>query len=97
MVDFFEAVDSEKTDRLSRRIWAQLRNAALERDQENCGQCGASHALEVDHIVPLALGGTNALENLQTLCGLCHRIKTREDHTQMARAKIARRLAERGF
>jgi 5-methylcytosine-specific restriction endonuclease McrA len=30
----------------------------------------------VDHIVPLARGGTNDAMNLQTLCGRCHSTKT---------------------
>jgi len=31
---------------------------------------------QVDHIVPLANGGTNSDSNLQTLCARCHRRKT---------------------
>ena len=37
-----------------------------------CGRPGEC----VDHIVPLADGGTNAGGNLQTLCWSCHSIKT---------------------
>ena len=33
-------------------------------------------AEEVDHIVPLHLGGTNELTNMQGLCRACHDIKT---------------------
>jgi 5-methylcytosine-specific restriction endonuclease McrA len=36
-------------------------------------------ATEVDHIVPLSRGGTDALENLQSLCAQCHEAKTRRD------------------
>lgn len=32
--------------------------------------------LEIDHRVPLSLGGSNDLNNLQLLCGDCHRAKT---------------------
>lgn len=32
--------------------------------------------LEVDHIVPLHLGGSNEPENLQLLCIKCHKEKT---------------------
>ena len=31
---------------------------------------------DVDHIVPLSLGGTEELDNLQALCPSCHRKKT---------------------
>lgn len=34
--------------------------------------CGTTTNLTVDHIVPLALGGSNDLDNLQVLCGPCN-------------------------
>jgi len=36
-------------------------------------------AKELDHIVPIAKGGTDARENLQGLCIECHREKTAQD------------------
>ena len=46
-------------------------------------QCAACDCLlppgyQVDHIQPLALGGTNGLSNLQALCVRCHARKTKE-------------------
>lgn len=45
-----------------------------------CVECQAKGmvvaAAEVDHIVPLADGGTNDDENLQSLCKSCHSRKT---------------------
>jgi hypothetical protein len=32
---------------------------------------------EIDHIVEVALGGTNDLSNLQKLCPSCHAVKTK--------------------
>ncbi|MGF6877380.1 HNH endonuclease [Paraburkholderia sp. MM5477-R1] len=39
-------------------------------------------AAEVDHIVPLFRGGTDAPGNLQSLCVPCHEAKTRDDFGQ---------------
>ena len=36
-------------------------------------------AYDIDHIVPLSLGGTESLENLQALCPGCHRNKTDQE------------------
>jgi HNH endonuclease/Homing endonuclease associated repeat len=55
--------------------------AVLKRDNYRCAKCGASPSndhqveLEVDHIHPVAKGGGNALENLQTLCRECNQGK----------------------
>ena len=40
---------------------------------------GTGHRMIVDHIVPKAAGGSNADENLQTLCQSCHNAKTHAD------------------
>jgi hypothetical protein len=34
-----------------------------------------------DHIVPISKGGTNKLENLQTMCEYCNRLKSHIDNT----------------
>ena len=57
----------------------QTRRAVLLRDPL-CVECLAhnytTEAVEVDHIKPLAKGGTDALDNLQGLCKTCHDDKT---------------------
>ncbi len=58
-----------------------VRWAVLKRDKYKCAKCGRSPSsnhkveLEVDHIIPVAKGGTNDIENLQTLCKDCNRGK----------------------
>jgi 5-methylcytosine-specific restriction endonuclease McrA len=37
-----------------------------------CLACGSREDLTVDHIVPLALGGSNTIENVQPLCSVCN-------------------------
>lgn len=44
---------------------------------------------EANHIVAVAEGGTSALDNLETLCLLCHRAHTKALAGRMAKAKRA--------
>lgn len=56
-------------------ITAQLRFRVLERDSFKCVYCGmpGTHCvLEVDHVVPVARGGTNELSNLAASCADCN-------------------------
>jgi 5-methylcytosine-specific restriction endonuclease McrA len=41
-----------------------------------------SSAFQVDHVLPLWNGGTDALENLCALCPSCHAIKTQRENIQ---------------
>jgi len=48
----------------------------------------AGQAWDIDHILPIALGGTNEPENLQILCRPCHRSKTTQsDIPRIAKTK----------
>ncbi|RYZ83086.1 MAG: HNH endonuclease [Proteobacteria bacterium] len=55
----------------------QMRRALLERSNHSCShihpvtgeKCTSTYQLQVDHIIPLAKGGTNDFENLRILCG----------------------------
>jgi 5-methylcytosine-specific restriction protein A len=55
--------------------WKRLRVMVLARDPV-CVVCGRNAATDADHIIPKREGGIDALENLQGLCGTCHRRKT---------------------
>ena len=65
--------------RLGRQpIPRKLRHQVFQRDGYRCRECGATNKetrLHVDHITPVAKGGTNDLSNLQTLCEECNRAK----------------------
>ena len=52
-----------------------VREAVFKRDNYCCVKCGSTKNLEVDHKVSLANGGTNHIDNLQTLCQDCNRRK----------------------
>ena len=50
----------------------------MKRDSFTCVKCGANGVgirLEVDHKIPVSQGGSDTLDNLQTLCFDCNRGK----------------------
>ncbi len=57
--------------------WISIRNNVLERDNFECQEFNAycSDTLHVHHIIPLSKGGTNAIDNLITLCEYHHSLK----------------------
>ena len=67
------------------RKWQRIRERQL-RLHPLCARCVENGfvtvATEVDHIVPLYKGGTDAWANLQSLCDPCHKDKTAEDMGQ---------------
>ena len=47
-----------------------------------CGNCRkdlVDREFDCDHIVPLANGGKNAVDNLQALCKPCHKYNTSKE------------------
>lgn len=74
----YEATRGSAASRGYDATWRRLRLMVL-RAEPLCRQCGAP-ATDVDHILPLARGGTNEAGNLRSLCAGCHSRKTnRED------------------
>jgi hypothetical protein len=53
----------------------KISQAAIYREvksRRHCERCGSNYALEMDHITPRALGGSNKLKNLRLLCRSCN-------------------------
>lgn len=46
-----------------------------QRDGGRCVTCDSQQSLEFDHIIPVAMGGSNTARNLQLLCEPCNRRK----------------------
>lgn len=58
------------------------------RDRETCYRCGGPGRI-VDHIVPVAEGGSWDLDNLACICHDCHAAKTAEEAAR-GRTKVKR-------
>lgn len=60
------------------RAWQRLRRVVLERDEYRCripndlGEPCLAYADTVDHVVPRARGGGDALANLRAACSACN-------------------------
>jgi 5-methylcytosine-specific restriction endonuclease McrA len=52
--------------------WRPKRILVLSRDGYRCQACGSPANLQIDHITPIALGGSDDPSNLQTLCASCN-------------------------
>lgn len=65
--------------RQRRRMTPARRRAVFDRDGRVCRACGATETLHIDHIIPIARGGSSDLENLQVLCASCNSSKYTAD------------------
>lgn len=71
--------------------WVELKKKVLARDNYTCCKCNRhvnelhllGLQLQVDHIIRLADGGTNALINLQSLCSRCHENRLNHRHMRI--------------
>jgi TPR repeat protein len=56
-------------------IPSDVRREIWRRDGGRCVKCGSRAALEYDHIIPVARGGSNTARNIELLCEVCNRSK----------------------
>lgn len=59
----------------TRTIGQDVKAQVWQRDGGKCVECGDSHYLEFDHIIPLSRGGATSAANIQILCRACNRAK----------------------
>lgn len=79
--------------------WTQLREEVFTRDNNVCVKCGKTggkmgmyqqndKGLVADHIIPIAIGGKQwDINNIQTLCIDCDKIKTKQDQANIGKAR----------
>lgn len=67
-----ESLSEQKSRQGSQKISVALKREVFQQAQEKCENCGSHYALEIDHIIPRALGGPNEKNNLRILCRLCN-------------------------
>lgn len=60
----------------NRSIPVAVRREVWRRDQGRCVACDSRERLEFDHIIPIAMGGSNTVRNIQLLCERCNREKS---------------------
>ena len=71
-------LDRHMPSRLRQRAWRKVRSAVIHRDDWTCQDCGRdmkglpSWYLEVHHIRPRVVNGSDHPRNLKTLCLECH-------------------------
>lgn len=65
--------------------WQKIKGMVHERDGYMCVLCGRSEddgiTLHCDHILRKVDGGLDTMENLQSLCNVCHKTKTRVENS----------------
>jgi superfamily II DNA or RNA helicase len=74
-----KTVEREKAKGRSRvELSDNEKKQVIQRDGNKCLCCGATGKgvrLQIDHIVSRAIGGETSIENSQTLCSVCNRVK----------------------
>ena len=95
--------EEERMNRPKRRGWSPHQRADIvdflyPRQAGRCNGCGEGEKkknLHIDHIVPLAQGGTDELRNLQLLCGSCNTSKGSRSNREFLREVRPRRRPRR--
>lgn len=75
-----DGVEPKNKGKIKQRdpIPSALRHEVFKRDGYKCKECGKTNketTLHADHIIPVSKGGTDELDNFQTLCEECNTAK----------------------
>lgn len=70
--DKLQVIEEESENSGSRYIPSHVRKKVWKRDNGRCVECNSTNKLHFDHIVPVAKGGANTVENIQILCASCN-------------------------
>jgi 5-methylcytosine-specific restriction endonuclease McrA len=80
------------------RVPARVRRAVWQRDGGCCswrldsgGVCGSTRRLQLDHVTPLALGGTSTVENVRLLCATHNVLAARRVYGDACMSRYTRR------
>lgn len=55
-----------------RKTQGRLKSWWLNESRNGCKNCGSLNKLSVDHVIPISLGGSDDISNLQCLCFSCN-------------------------
>ena len=77
-----EIINQIKPKKQKRNVSEQTKKYVASNQNWRCKNCNVilDASYEVDHIIPLYLGGSNDIKNLRALCRNCHGKKTLEDN-----------------
>jgi hypothetical protein len=67
-----QSIQDDQDFRPTRHVSRDVRQKVWTQYGGKCVDCGSTHYLEYDHIIPHAKGGSNELENIQLLCRGCN-------------------------
>jgi len=85
-----KSTKGEKDGPKRKRLAKAQKTLILKSQHFKCAKCGCDISKitpHYDHRIPLAMGGSDTLTNIQALCGTCHTEKSKFDKLEISRAK----------